>query len=184
MGSKLVLLILVSGFVLSGRSVVAQRTSTNLTGQSAIQHSGCSAELPRHCTEGLQLTFGAANVPTLLTLDFEPHTDGQSGAKSPAQIEVIVTANTPSALKPGLTFQLNRRRLPVPTRIDDRRSALVANFPFADFVRLVDVPTVRGTVFDTEFTATAEQMATLRFVVGRWASTGSMFVSASGTDRP
>jgi hypothetical protein len=60
---------------------------------------------------------------------------------------------------------------------------LIALLPFTDFVRLADVPTVRGTVFDTEFTATEKQMAVLHLVVGRWATTGSMFVSASAADR-
>jgi hypothetical protein len=168
--SSLIPLAIVAGSILSSRFVAAKHESGGWVGHGLEQHYKCEGEPPKHCSEGVKLTFGSANAPTSLAVDFVAREEPKGPSNPPATIEMLVeltTLNSNAPAAPGLVLQMDRRPYPLPARIDDR-GALVAFVAFNDFVRLTNAPSITGRVFEREFTTSAQQMTVLRTVATRW----------------
>src|SRR6266516_1877011 len=108
--SSLILLVVATGTVLPSQFVTAKRAAADLLGQGLDQHYKCDSERPRHCSEGVKLTFGSANGAISLAVDFVVRDEPQGGSNPPSRIELLValtpalSANTMAA--PGLMLRM------------------------------------------------------------------------------
>src|SRR2546429_8857076 len=113
--SSLILLVIVADSVMASQFMAASRNPTALLGQGVEQHYNCNRERPSQCSEGLKLTFGSANGPMPLAVDFVSSAKPQGSSNPPSTIELRVTLTTPRmpTTAPGLTLRIDRRPYPL-----------------------------------------------------------------------
>jgi len=180
--TSLFLLVALASTALRGQVTSAKGGSTSFVDHGVVQHSRCDNAQPRHCTEGAKLTFASTSGVASLTIDFVTREDAQHPPNPPTWIDMIVTFDSPTVdrtMPARLGLLIDRRPYPLATRTD-KRGALIASLPFADFIRITNAPAVKMRVFDSEITLAARQQTLLRFIAAHWAAGESMSTKAKG----